>query len=62
MLEFEALRDFIYERMRGARESPATDAAASAATADAPSLTAALQSVAEELRGIRTLLERGAGR
>ncbi len=62
VLEFEALRDFIYERMRGARESPAADAAVSAATADAPSLTAALQSVAEELRGIRALLERGAGR
>lgn len=62
VLEFEALRDFICERMRGAREAPEARAADSAATADAPGLTAALQSVADELRGIRALLERGDGR
>jgi len=53
VLEFEALRDFIYERMRGA--TPAAD--------DAPDdLVAVLERVADEMRAIRELLERDAER
>ena len=62
VLEFETLRDHIYERMRGAGRTPEASTPDSVATADAPDLTATLQSVADELRGIRALLERDAGR
>jgi putative membrane protein len=53
VLEFEALRDFIYERMRGAVS----------AVDDAPDdLAAVLDRVAAEMRAIRELLERDAER
>jgi putative membrane protein len=51
LLEYEAVRDFLYSRMRGAREHPAV------AEGGESSLTEALQSIASELRGIRRLLE-----
>ena len=51
--EFEALRDFIYERMSGAVS----------AADDAPDdLAAVLERVAVEMRAIRELLERNAER
>lgn len=59
VLEFEALRDFIYERMRGAAEPdrPASGASDGRAAGD-PVLTETLQQVAAELREVRKLLER----
>lgn len=57
LLEFEQIRDFLYSRMRGARHA-APHVAAPAPSAD---LAALLDAVAEELRGIRSDLERGRG-
>jgi membrane protein YdbS with pleckstrin-like domain len=58
--EYEAVRDFLYARMRGVKE-PRTHAQGSADPAGAPDsnreLAAALRDVAEELRGIRLALE-----
>jgi putative membrane protein len=54
--EFEALRDFLYSKMRGAREHPAATAAPG--SEDEHSLPGALLSIAAELRGIREILER----
>ena len=62
VLEFEALRDFIYERMRGAGEAEEMDPARSIADGTARDLSSVLQSVAGELRQIRELLERREGR
>ncbi len=61
--EFEAIRDFLYTRMRGARESrsatvPATEAIAVTAPAEAESEAAALLlQIRDELRQTRELLE-----
>lgn len=61
--EFEAVRDFLYGRMRGVKHTPA---AASAGGADTE-LAATLHEIAGELRGIRAALaarapdERGSG-
>ena len=52
--DYEALRDFLYSRMRGARERP--DAAAAG-----DSLGATLQAIAAELRAIRRLIEEKRG-
>lgn len=59
--EYEAVRDFLYSRMRGVKDPGAT--AAPFATADAkpapdhdPELAAVLREVAAELREIRTAL------
>jgi membrane protein YdbS with pleckstrin-like domain len=58
--EYEAVRDFLYARMRGVKE-PRTHAQGSADPAGAPDsnreLAAALRDIAEELRGIRVALE-----
>jgi uncharacterized protein len=59
--EFEAVRDFLYARMRGVKE-PATHHVAHAPThgagdASDPELAAALREVAQELRGVRRALE-----
>ena len=62
VLEFEALRDFIYERMRDAGEAGKADTMPSVANGKAQDLAAVLQSVAGEMREIRALLERDARR
>jgi len=54
---YEALRDFLYTRMRGARDGPAHGAVVVRAPGDPDGLTEALRSTAEELRAIRLLLE-----
>jgi putative membrane protein len=59
--EFEAVRDFLYARMRGVKE-PATHHAAHAPTHNAgqtgdAELASALREVAQELRGVRLALE-----
>lgn len=58
--EFEALRDFLYARMRGVKGKPAAAASAGAsptASAAEAELTAALREVAAELRATRAALE-----
>jgi putative membrane protein len=62
VLEFEALRDFIYERMRDAGEAGKADATPPVANGKAQDLATVLQSVAGEMREIRALLERDARR
>jgi putative membrane protein len=58
VLEFEELRDFIYQHMRGVANAGTGDAASSQATPGASrELTSVLDSVAEELREIRALLQ-----
>lgn len=58
--DYGAIRDFLYERMRGARDRPGE--ASSPAALEAPSahslreLTDTLNAVAEELRGVREAL------
>lgn len=58
--DFEAVRDFLYSRMRGARErsAPAAEAPVPALAADAPAdeLTRVLREVAGELRAVREAL------
>ena len=63
LTEFEALRDFLYTKMRGIKDPSHGSAGAltqAAAASDAPyaALAQTLQEVAEELRGIRSSLER----
>ena len=59
--EFEAVRDFLYARMRGVKEpmSPHAShgASQSAGSGGDPELVAALREVTQELRGIRLALE-----
>jgi putative membrane protein len=58
--EFEALRDFLYSRMRGVKDHqvhPATPAAASTTHPDSGELAAALRETAAELRAVRLALE-----
>ena len=63
LTEFEALRDFLYTRMRGmkdpshGRTGARTQVTAASGDSDAE-LAQTLQAVAEELRGIRLVLER----
>jgi putative membrane protein len=54
--EFEALRDFLYSKMRGTKGHPATLAGAADAHA-ASELAAVLHEVASELRAVRLALE-----
>lgn len=58
LLEFEAVRDFLYARMRGLRKGP-TPAAAPAG--EAPAAIALLREAVEELRAARVALERHPG-
>lgn len=57
--EFEALRDFIYERMRGA--SPATPESGAPLAPSSAALVEALDAVAAELREVRRALAAGRG-
>jgi putative membrane protein len=63
--EFEAVRDFLYARMRGVKDHtprPAAAPGASTAVAADAELTATLRAVTAELREIRRLLaSRGSG-
>ena len=61
--EYEAVRDFLYLRMRGTQDSARTASASRpasslAATGDYGELVKTLQAVAEELRGLRLDLEK----
>ena len=64
--EFESLRDFLYARMRGVKEShahpavPVTSSLTKAAP-DEGELTSALREVASELRAVREALEKREG-
>jgi putative membrane protein len=55
--EFEAVRDFLYSKMRGVRGSVHATQAAVTASSE-PSLAAALREVAAELRAVREALEK----
>lgn len=55
--EFEAVRDFLYARMRGVGEPSRPAPAGAVHGAEAPDLAAALLEVARELRETRELLE-----
>jgi putative membrane protein len=61
LLQFERVRDFLYSRMRGARDGVSTathGATAEGATrVEAPELAAVLTEVAAELRAVRLALE-----
>jgi putative membrane protein len=64
LLEFERVRDFLYSRMRGARDLGVTATPAMAVAGRAPAsldgaadLAAVLSEVAAELRGVRLALE-----
>ncbi|MEM6703833.1 MAG: PH domain-containing protein [Acidobacteriota bacterium] len=54
LLEYEEVRDFLYSRMRGVKASPEDSAAE---TTDGDPLVTALESVADELSAVRSLLE-----
>ncbi len=60
--EFEALRDFLYSRMRGVKDHPATAsgtaAVQAAASSNANEVAAALRETAAELRALREELAR----
>jgi uncharacterized membrane protein YdbT with pleckstrin-like domain len=64
LLQFERVRDFLYSRMRGARDAGAVTTTAIAVAAGMPAalegerdLAAVLSEVAAELRGVRIALE-----
>ena len=57
--EFEALRDFLYSRMRGVKDHPHPAATVAPEAADGPAkgeLVGALRETADELRAVRELL------
>jgi putative membrane protein len=65
LLEFEAVRDFLYTKMRGAKEKSAAAGGASAGVAgvgldtqSAAELVSTLRAVAEEVRALRETIER----
>ena len=59
VLEFEQLRDFLYERMRGVKDP--SSASAGGAVGGGPELAAALEAVRREVAGARAALESLAG-
>ena len=68
VLEFEAVRDFLYARMRGAKERPAAPAAGPQAagigvigSATATELVATLRAVTAEVRALRETIEQRNG-
>jgi putative membrane protein len=68
-LNYEAIRDFLYERMRGTREDQTRGSRIGAGAGVTPesaavpeALTAVLREVAAELRGVRQALEKHANR
>lgn len=65
LLEFEAVRDFLYSRMRGVRKSDATApvsaSAPSVSVGGSQEIVAALREVTAELRATRAALQSRAG-
>ena len=61
LLEFEAVRDFLYARMRGLRKTAAPAAASPAHAIEAPEAAALLRQAVEELHAARVALERRSG-
>jgi putative membrane protein len=61
LLEFEAVRDFLYARMRGTRKPAAAPLPASAPAHEAAAAVALLREAVNELRATREALERRAG-
>ena len=61
LAECELVRDFLYAKMRGGRDKPASRAPAPRGEADGAleALTAALRQVSDDLRAVRAALERG---
>ena len=62
--DFEEVRDFLYSRMRGAREGgrrPVPQAPVAGAEADTDELAATLREVTRELRAVRDALAAGRG-
>jgi putative membrane protein len=62
LMEFEAVRDFLYSRMRGYRDRAAHEEPARAAVGDGGQVAALLREAIDELRATRVALERQAGR
>lgn len=62
LLEYEAVRDFLYSRMRGLKGSHPAEPAAAATTGGSDELAAALREIASELRAVREAIERENGR
>ncbi|WP_338871568.1 PH domain-containing protein [Myxococcus stipitatus] len=61
--DFEAMRDLLYSKMRGARERPSAAARSTALASGEPeALTAALREVASEVRALREELSRAPAR
>jgi membrane protein YdbS with pleckstrin-like domain len=62
LIEFEAVRDFLYTRMRGYRDRTAHEEPARGVGADGGQAVALLRDAIDELRATRIALERQAGR
>ena len=61
LTEFEAVRDFLYERMRGVKEHSAAPSATPSTISAEGDLAATLREVAHELRQLRESLNAPAG-
>ena len=62
LMEFEAIRDFLYSRMRGYRDRISHEEPPRAAGGDGGQVAALLREAIDELRATRVALERQAGR
>jgi putative membrane protein len=56
--DFELVRDFLYSRMRGVQDKPATLPAAAAGDPSLDAVVSALRQVSADLRAVRELLEK----
>jgi putative membrane protein len=58
--DYELIRDFLYARMRGVHEGPATapDSTSAAPAASLETVVSALRQVSEDLRAVRALMEK----
>jgi putative membrane protein len=54
--EFEAVRDFLYDRMRGARDRSRPEDSPSRVGGEMAELTAAISQIASEVRALRLAL------
>ena len=61
LMEFEAVRDFLYTRMRGYRDRTAHEEPARVAGGDSGQVVALLRDAIDELRAVRIAFERHAG-
>ena len=62
LMEFEAIRDFLYTRMRGYRDQAAHEEPASVVGGDGGQVVALLRDAIDELRATRVAFEQQAGR